>query len=122
MQDRKELTCPHLCCSLPSTRKGVEEADPGRGHQEQDEDDIVHSGEVHLDHGRHGDPAVLGGEASSTPMSYGTLVHRLRSRTDSKWRRLEAVLVMASPSAWRSSPPTDTYRGRVFPNQEVEED
>lgn len=54
----------HLGGALAAPREGVEEADAGRGHQQQDKDDVVHRGEVHLDHLPHGGAAFRGLGAS----------------------------------------------------------
>lgn len=64
----------HLGCPLSATRKCIEEADTGRSHQEQGEDDVVHRGEVHLDHVCHDDSLVVGSGAL-----WHELVHRPRS-------------------------------------------
>lgn len=48
----------YLRGALAPPGEGVEEADAGRGHQQQGEDDIVHRGEVHLHHLPHDDAAA----------------------------------------------------------------
>lgn len=110
-QNKTHLPSVHLCCLLSATRKCMKEADTSRGHQKQGEDDIVHSGEVHLDHICHDDCWAVGGalcHMTLVSIDWGAMTARRRG----------TVRVGGFSQRWGCPILPPRPRGWLFPNQE----